>query len=281
MEIAKVTISHPDKIMYSHIGINKAQIAKYYDFIAEYMLPYIKNRPISLKHFPEGVEHSGFYHKHASKFYPDYVQRFTVPTSHHGVIEMVGIDNAQALVYLAGQNTIEFHMGLATVANLKMPDQIILDFDPSDADFNKVRKAALLAKEILDQQNLHCFVKTTGSRGLHLHIPLKANREYTEIKPISKKLAEYIVQQMPDMTTIEHRINKRGDRVFIDYLRNDYSATAIAPYSLRANQWAGIATPISWDEVKNNKKLTPYAYNINNIRDKMRIDANPWDEWKV
>lgn len=279
MEIHGVNITHPEKVLYPKLKITKGEVAAYYASIADYMIPYIKNRPLSLKQFPTDILHEGFFHKHAAEFYPKYIKRFKIPTSHHGTLEMIGVDSAAGLAYLANQNTIEVHVSLATVKHYTMPDQIILDFDPSDNDFEKVRKVALVAKEILDQQGLQSFVKTTGSRGLHIHIPLKPKNEYDIIKPLTKQLAEHIQQQCPDLATNEMRKNKRGDKVFIDYLRNDLSATAIAVYSLRANQWAGIATPISWDEVSNDRKLTPYKYNIQNIMQRVQSVKNPWADF--
>lgn len=279
MEIAKVNITHPEKILYPKLGVNKAEVANYYNFVAPYMLPLIKNRPLSLKHYPEGIDHPGFFHKHASKFYPDYIKRFPFPTSHHGVIEMVGITDAAGLVYLAGQNTIELHTALAKMNNIRKPDQLILDLDPSDDDFEKVRSVALIAKDILDQHDMQCYVKTTGSRGLHLHIPLKPKEEFDVIKKMSLQLAEHIQEQCPDLATVQFRKNKRGNLVFVDYLRNDYSATAIAPYSLRANEHAGIATPISWDEVRNNNKLKAYTYNIKNIQQRLTTIEDPWKDF--
>lgn len=280
MEIVGVTITHPDKIMYPEAGITKGEVAEYYHYIAKHMLPLIKNRPLSLKHFPSGVAQDGFFHKHASQHYPKYIQRFAIPTAHHGVIDMIGVTSAAGLVYIAGQNTIEIHMSLARINNLRNPDQIIIDFDPSDDDFEKVRTLVLATKEILDAHGLDSFVKTTGSRGLHVHIPLKPKNDFATIKDTAKQLAAHIVSEYPKLATIEHRKNKRGKKVFIDYLRNDYSATAIAPYSLRANKWAGIATPISWAEVED-KSLQPYTYNLQNIRQRLESTDDPWIDFKA
>lgn len=280
MRIATVDITHPEKIMYPKLKVTKQDVAEYYAFIAKLMVPLIKNRPLSLKQYPDNIAHEGYFHKHVAAYYPEYIQRLDFPSNHHGTVVMVGITNAKGLVYLAGQNTIEFHMALATVKKINCPDQIILDLDPSDNDFAKVRKVALITRDILDAQGFQSFVKTSGSRGLHIHIPIQVKADYAQVKASVKQLAEYIQTQCPDLTTTEFRKNKRGNKIFLDYLRNDHSATAIAPYSLRANEWAGIATPISWDEVQNNKKLTPYIYNINNIRERIAATPNPWQAWQ-
>jgi bifunctional non-homologous end joining protein LigD len=280
MEINGVDITHPEKILYPELAVTKQQVAQYYNFIAEFMLPFIKDRPLSLLQFPHGISKEGFFHKHAAKHYPSYIKHFDVPTSHHCTIEMIGITNAKGLVYMATQNTIEIHTGLATIKKIKCPDQIIIDLDPSDNDFEKVRQVALITKQITDNHDLPSYVKTTGSRGLHIHIPLKPKQDFESIKPITKQLAVLIHEAIPELTTIEIRKIKRGNKVFIDYLRNDLSATAVAPYSLRANKWAGIATPITWDEVAKDKKLVAYKYNIKNIDDRVNKTTNPWADWR-
>lgn len=279
MDINGVEITHPEKILYPELKITKEQVAQYYNFIADYMMPYIKNRPLSLLQFPHGVSGEGFFHKHAASHYPDYIKRFDIPTSHHGIIEMIGVTNAKGLIYIAAQNTIELHIGLATVKKIKCPDQIILDLDPSDNDFGKVREVALITKQIIDEHDFPSYVKTSGSRGLHIHIPLTPKRDFKSIKPITKQLAQLIHEKIPDLTTIEMRKIKRGNKVFIDYLRNDFSATAIAPYSLRANKWAGVATPITWEEVAQDKKLVAYKYNIKNIRERVTKTPDPWADF--
>lgn len=261
MKIAGVEIPHPDKILYPEAKITKLEIATYYNLIAKLMLPHIKERPLTLKQYPHGINQVGFFHKHAPEYFVNEVPIYTIPMHSEGgtKIDMVGVESAHDLVYLAGQNTIEFHMGLSRIGSIEKPDQIILDFDPSDEDFEKVRKVALITKDILDAQKLKSFVKTTGSRGVHIHIPFKPQQKYPEVKKIAKQLAEYINVQCPDLSTVEHRKNKRGNKVFIDYLRNDYAMTAVAPYSLRPNKNAGIATPISWEEL-HKKSLQPHYY---------------------
>lgn len=279
MEIKGVNITHPDKILFPEKHITKGTMVAYYDLIAPWMLPYIKDRPLSLKQFPAGITGTGFYHKHAAGFFPNYIPIYKLPLhQNHGKIDMIGAATARDLVYMAGQNAIEFHMPLSKAKTIDKPDQIILDFDPSDNDFENVRKLALLAKDILTERKIDCFVKTTGSRGLHIHIPFKARLSYDEVKPIAKELAEYIQMQRPDIATTQIRKNKRDNKVFIDYLRNDYAATAIAPYSLRANQDAGIAMPIAWEELKI-KNLNAQSFTINNVQKRLKNFEDPWQDF--
>lgn len=279
MDIAGITITHPDKILYPQAKITKADLAEYYAFIAEFMLPHIKNRPLSLKQFPTGITHPGFFHKHAAGFYPTHIPVFEVDTHKDGGhMQMVGVNTQRDLVYFAGQNAIEFHMPTSKIKSIEKPDQIILDFDPSDDDFEKVRTLALASRELLAAKKMQCFVKTTGGRGLHVHIPIKPEHTFEKIKPISKEIASYIQTQYPDIATIELRKNKRGNRVFIDYLRNDYAMTAVAAYSLRPNPAAGVATPIHWEELQR-KSLHAQSFTIKNIRKRMQNFDDPWADF--
>ncbi len=280
MEILKVTISHPEKMMFPEIMATKETIANYYAFIAPFMLPHIKDRPLSLQQFPEGVAHHGFFHKHSANFYPDYLPDYVVATHKNGgTMHMVGAKTARDLVYLANQNAIEFHIPTATMKHITKPDQIILDFDPSDDDFSKVRTLALSARNALKEKGFESFVKTTGNRGLHVHIPCKAKLTFEDVKPISKEIAEYLCQQNPEIATTQLRKNKRENKVFIDYLRNDAAMTAIAPYSLRPNSVAGIATPIHWEEL-DNKSLHAQSFTIKNIYKRMQDLNDPWADFK-
>ena len=276
-----VKITHPDKLLFPEARVTKGMMAVYYAMIAKYMLPHIKNRPLSLKQYPEGITKTGFFHKHAAGFYPESIPVFKIAMhKEHGKIDMVGAATAQDLVYMAGQNAIEFHIPTATVKHISKPDQIILDYDPSDNDFEKVRALAFITRDILTDHKMQSFVKTTGNRGVHVHIPIQANRDYDEVKPIAKELATAITQQAPDLATTELRKNKRGNKVFIDYLRNDYGMTAVAPYSLRANKAAGVATPISWDELKK-KSLQPDSFTIHNIEKRVKNFKDPWSKYPI
>ena len=280
MKTEKIEISHPDKILFPQAELTKADIASYYKRIADYMLPHIKDRPLTLRHYPHGIDESGFFHKHAPDHFPEFVERLDVSMKSKGGenMKMASADEAADLVYFAGQNVIELHMGLARKYDLEIPDQIIFDLDPSDNDFEKVRKTAFALKDILDERDLPSFLKTTGSRGVHIHIPIKPEKKFDEVKKAVRKLAETLHDTCPDLTTLESRKKKRGDKVFIDYLRNDYGMTAIAPYSLRALKGAPIATPIDWEELKD-RELGPQSYTLENIFRRLPQKADPWKKF--
>lgn len=245
------------------------------------MLPLIKDRPLTLRRFPDGIREKGFFNKHAPEYFPEFIRRAAVPmrTASGKNMEMVVADDKEDLVYFAGQDTIEMHMALSRLDDLERPDQIIFDLDPSDDDFEKVRQTAFALKDLLDERDIPCFVKTTGSRGLHIHIPLRPERTFDQVKPVALKLARELNHREPGLTTLEQRIDQRGDRVFIDYLRNDYGMTAIAPYSPRALKGAPVATPLDWEELKD-PELGPRSYTISNIFRRLGQKADPWVEFR-
>ena len=193
-------------------------------------------------------------------------------------MKMAMAEKAADLVYFAGQNAIELHMSLSREGALECPDQIIFDLDPSTEDFEKVRAVALALKELLDAHQVPTFVKTTGSRGVHVHIPLQVDKDFAEVKPVARKIAERLHQEHPDLTTLEQRKEKRGDRVFIDYLRNDYGMTVIAPYSPRALKNAPVATPIDWEELEK-PSLGPQAYTLANVFRRLAQKEDPWKDF--
>lgn len=280
MKTKNIEISHPGKVLFPDTGMTKKDIAEYFERIAEYMLPHIEGRPLTLRQFTEGIDKEGFYHKHAPDYFPDFIQRLSVPMhSKSGKkMKMVMANEAADLVYFAGQNAIELHMGLSRSGALEKPDQIIFDLDPSDDDFEKVRQTAFALKDMLDEHEITSFVKTTGSRGLHIHVPLHVDRKFERVKAVARNIAEKLHQGNPKLTTMEQRKDKRGDRVFIDYLRNDYGMTAIAPYSLRALKNAPVATPIDWDELKGHS-LGPQTYTLSNIFRRLAQKKDPWKDF--
>jgi len=274
---ADIDISHPDKRIFPADKLTKQDLVDYYRKIAPTILPYLKDRPLTLRAFPDGIEQDGFFQKHAPDHFPDYIKRLDVPLRSKAgeSIEMASADEERDLVYLANQNVVELHVALATGEALASPDQMIFDLDPSDQDFEKVRELAFELRSLLERYELPCFVKTTGSRGLHVHVPLRGEDRFERVKPVARQLAEEVLDNCPSIATLEHRKEKRGNRVFIDYLRNDYGMTAIAPYSLRALKGAPVATPISWDEL-GGRDSEPQSWGLKNIFRRLGGKEDPW-----
>lgn len=230
-EIDDIEISHPDKCLFPEAGLSKQDVARYYQRIADSMLPWARDRPLTFKIYPDGIDQDGFFNKNAPDHFPDFIRRIEVPlkSKDRASTLMAAADAPSDLVYFAGQNVIEIHAALATAGSLNRPDQLIFDLDPSDGDFDKVRTVARHSLEIFDRLALNVFLKLTGSRGLHLHIPLRPETEFSEVKPLAQRIAECVVEACPDVATLEKRKDDRKDKVFVDYLRNDTGQTAIVP----------------------------------------------------
>jgi bifunctional non-homologous end joining protein LigD len=267
-------VSNPDKIIYPKPAIAKAQVLEYYQKIAKYMVPYLKDRPLSMQRFPDGITDAGFYQKDASEYFPDWIETFAVKREAGGKVRHVVVNNAATLVYIATQLCLVFHRWLSKTKKVNSPDLMIFDLDPSGKDFNQVRFAALKLKTILESLGLVPFVMTTGSRGLHVVIPLKASEGYDEVRSFARDLAQLMVHEDPEHLTLEMRKAKRGNKIFVDYLRNGFGATAVTPYSLRARPGAPVATPLKWPEVSK-KTLKPDQWNIKNIFIRLK-KGDPW-----
>ncbi|MFO8027653.1 MAG: non-homologous end-joining DNA ligase [Opitutales bacterium] len=280
MKAKDLEISHPDKVLFPESGLSKQDVADYYGKIGDHILPGLRRRPLTFKVYPGGIAEDGFFNKNAPGHFPDFIERIEVPTrsKEAATTLMATARQTDDLVYFAGQNIIEIHAGLSTSDDLEKPDQVIFDLDPSDDAFEKVRDLALGFGEMLESIELSSFLKTTGSRGLHIHIPLQAEAPFAEVKSHAKFLSEKLVERFPKLATLETRKNKRGDKVFVDYLRNEFGQTAIAPFSLRARESAPVATPLRWDELSA-QKLSPQEYNIKNIFRRLSKIKNPWGDF--
>ncbi|MEQ9123830.1 MAG: non-homologous end-joining DNA ligase, partial [Alphaproteobacteria bacterium] len=231
-----VELSRQDKVLFPESGVTKGDLVDYYRRVARRALPYWRDRALTMQRFPDGVAQSGFYAKEAPEYFPDWIERVTLPKEEGGETTYVMANNAETLVYLANQACVTPHLALARQDRPRHPDRLILDLDPSDDDFGKVQEAAAETKRLLDALDLSSFVMTTGSRGLHVVLPLDRSGDFDAARGFARDLADRLADRRPDLLTTEMRKQARGDRVFVDYLRNAYGQTAVAPYAGRA--WA-------------------------------------------
>lgn len=277
MKACDVEITHPEKLLFEDAGLSKRDLADYYERIADRLLPYVKGRPLTLRCFPDGVEEDGFFNKNAPGHFPDFIERITVPTrdSDKGALQMSSADQAADLVYFAGQNAVEIHAALSCKGKLDTPDQIIFDLDPSDQDFSKVREVARRFGGLLESLDIPVFWKTTGSRGLHGHIPLRPENDFETVRGWAKNLADRLHDELPDLTTLEQRKEERGDKVYLDYLRNAYGQTSIIPYGVRARKGAPVATPVRSDEL-DDTSMKPDRYTVKNLFQRLSQIDDPW-----
>ena len=269
-----VNITHPDKVIATKPTIIKQELIDYYQAIAPTMLPYLKDRPLTMQRFVDGINKEGFYQKEAAEYFPDYIKRVTVKKE-GGVLHHAVVNNAASLVYLANQLVVVFHVWLSKTNKLNKPDHIIFDLDPSTHNFSQVRSTALNLKKLLESLGLVPFVMTTGSRGLHVLTPIKPQENFDTVREFAHDIAQLMVNQNSETLTLEMRKEKRGTKIFVDYLRNGFGATGVAPYSVRARAEAPIATPLEWDEVSKTT-LKPDQWNIKNIFKRLATKGDPW-----
>lgn len=273
-----VNITSEDKIFFPP-DITKLDLVEYYKNIAPDMLPYLKNRPLMLARYPNGITGESFYQKNASEYFPEYIEHVKVPLKEKKFGDQVVCNNQASLVYLANQATITFHGWLAKKDKLDYPDKMIFDLDPEDTDFKHVCKAALLIKDILEDHGLKPFVMTTGSKGIHVVVPLVRSVKFDESKKCARYFANLAIKEDPKMLTLDISKSLRVNKIFIDILRNEYGSTAVIPYSVRAKSGAPVATPLYWHELEKHKKLSSQTYNIFNIFKKIKDDGNPWQDY--
>ena len=274
-----IELTHEDKILFPHDhdtpAITKGDLIAYYHAIAPFMLYHIRNRPIVMHRFPEGIYGESFYHKNTPDYFPSWIDRITVPKKEGGTVAYSIINTSAALIYIANQGCITPHVWLSTVTAINQPVRMIFDLDPAPGNFKSAKKAALVLKDILSTIGLTPFVMTTGSQGLHVVVPLKALHNFDTVRTFAREIAEYMVSQYPQEFTTEPRKEKRANRLFIDVLRNAFGQTAVAPYAVRALPGAPIATPLTWDEL-NNPELTSQRYTMFTILQKIQVQGDPW-----
>jgi bifunctional non-homologous end joining protein LigD len=259
-----VETSHEDKVLFPGDRTTKGDLIEYYVRIGETLLPHLEGRPISMQRFPDGIRREGFYQKEVPDYFPDWIGRATVGLKDGSTQPQVVVENIATLAFLADQGCITPHTWLSRADRITRPDKMVFDLDPPGTDFEPVRTAAFDLKEVLDELGIPSFAMTTGSRGLHVVIPLDRSLEFDPVRDIAKEIAAVAVLRHPDRLTMEIRKEKRKERMFLDTLRNAYAQTSVPPYAVRPRPGAPVATPVGWDELKN-PDVTSAAYTIGNI----------------
>lgn len=276
IDSVKVEVSNLDKVLFPDEGLTKGDLIDYYRRIAETMLPHCRDRPVTMHRFPNGIQKPGFYQKEAPDYFPDWIERVRVEVLEEGESQpQILIQNTASLVYLTNQGCITPHVWLSRADKLNYPDRLIFDLDPPENGFGLVRFAAHLLREMLEKLDLVPYVMTTGSRGLHIVIPLDRTADFDMARDFARDVADRLAEQEPDRLTTETRKDKRGDRLFLDYLRNSYAQNAAAPYSVRPKPGAPIATPLDWNEL-DNPDLDAQHYTMQNIFRRLGQKADPW-----
>jgi bifunctional non-homologous end joining protein LigD len=280
-----VALTNTGKVLFPDDGITKGDLIGYYQAAADVMLPYLRDRPVAMARYPDGITGERIFQKNVGRHFPDWIPRVEVGKQ-GGQLCQVVCTKAADLVYLANQATIELHPFLSRVGRedspdqLHRPDMLIFDLDPPDTGhFEAVRTAALRLREILeDDLGLAAFVKTTGSKGLHVQVPLNGREDFDPVREFARDVAALLAAAEPDLVTVEQRKDARHGPVYADIMRNAYAQTAVAAYSVRARPGAPVATPVSWDEVAD-PALAADSFTLRTMSDRLAQLGKTGDPW--
>ncbi|MDO3397028.1 non-homologous end-joining DNA ligase [Nocardioides sp. SOB44] len=278
VEVAGVRVTKPDKVLVPGAGdapeVTKLDLARYHEAIADLVLPHLRDRPISMQRFPDGLDGPSFYEKKVPSHFPDSVRTVEVATG-EGPQRQVVVADTRTLVYLAQQACLTPHAWLSRTDRLERPDQLVFDLDPSVPGLAAVRRATALVGELLDDLGLTSVVKTSGSRGYHVVVPLRRLQDFDEVRDFARQVAQVLVEREPDLLTLEARKDRRGDRVLVDIMRNGYGQTLVPPYAVRARPGAPVSAPITWAELGS---VEPDQVHLHDLDRRLQRCGDPWAE---
>jgi bifunctional non-homologous end joining protein LigD len=272
-----VKITRPGKVLFPADGITKRDLVDYYRRIAPWILPQLRDRPLTLERFPDGIESTRIFQKSAGRYFPSWVRTVTVAKM-GGTVRHVVCNDEATLAYLANLACITPHVWLSRTDKINYPDQMVLDLDPSGAGFAPVVSTAKAARELLQALGLPVFVKATGSRGLHVVVPLRPQQNFDSVRAFTREVAERLVQQDPEQRTLEARKDKRESRVYIDINRNAYAQTVAPAYAVRPRPGAPVSVPLDWRELED-KDLRPDGVTIRTIFARLEAIKDPWSNF--
>jgi bifunctional non-homologous end joining protein LigD len=280
---ADVKLSHPDKVLFPDDGITKADLADYYASVAEAMLPLVKDRPMNLWRWNNGIGGQRVVQQGIPKGAPEWVARVEVERRAGGNVTHAMINDARTLRWLSNQNCITPHVWQSRADKLDRPDRIVFDLDPATEDemeqFDDVRNAALALGDHLRELGLVPFAMTTGSRGIHVVAPLKRTKDADTVRERAGEIAEEFAASHDTLTTF-WRKEKRDGRILVDTARNTYAQTVVAPYAVRALRGAPVATPLEWDEL-NDPELHPRRWTLRDVAGRIADRGNPWSDIRL
>jgi len=271
-----MVITHPEKVLFPDEGITKGELAEYYATVTPLMLPHVKGRPVTMERFPSGIGKKGFWQKSVAAGYPDWLERIEVPKK-GGVVLHPVVTDARSLQWLANQNTITVHVWTSRVPRLEQPDVCVFDLDPAADDPGAVRVAALGLRDLLDEIGLPSWIKTSGSKGFHLLVPLDGKASGEEVSSFAGAVGAAFVKRAPGQLTQEFSKADRHGRIYVDTGRNSHGATFAAAYTVRAKPGAPVSAPVTWAEVESGK-VAPQSFTLRNLPARLRKVGNAWDD---
>ncbi len=267
-------ITHPEKVLFPDDGITKGELAAYYEAIAPAMIPHIRARPITMERFPAGIGKKGFIQKDVSKGFPDWLERVEVPkkagTVHHPLVT-----DTRSLLWITNQNCITPHVWTSRAPDLYHPDICVFDLDPSEDNPEVLRTAALGLRDFLDELGLPSWVKTSGSKGFHIVVPLDRKTDMGDVAGFAHGVGTLLVRRDPEHLTQEFHKVDRGKRILVDTGRNGYSATFAAAYAVRARRGAPVSAPCTWDELEGGD-VAPQTFTLRTMASRIETVGDLW-----
>jgi bifunctional non-homologous end joining protein LigD len=270
-----VELSNEDKVLFPGDELSKGDLIDYYERIADHILPHLEGRPLVVQRFPDGIGEDGFYQKQVGEHFPDWIATVQVELAGSGDRqELVVCDDVSTLVYLANQACLVLHPWLSRADALEHPDLLVVDLDPpSGDDFQPVRQAAREVKALFEELGLAPFVKLTGSKGVHVAVPLDGEADFDTVRSFAREAMELLAERHPDSLTTEQRKDQRRGRLFLDVGRNAYGQTAVAPYSVRPRPGAPVSAPIEWEELG---RFGPRHVTVGSVFRRLAQRDDPW-----
>lgn len=270
-----MVITHPEKVLFPDDGITKGELAAYYEAVAPLLVEHIRGRPLTLQRFPQGLGAKGFLQKNLGKGVPPWLERIEVPKQ-GGVVLHPLINDARSVQWMANQNCITPHVWTSRVPRLTKPDLCVFDLDPTeDEDPASLRQAALDVRDLLAELKLQSWVKTSGSKGFHIVVPLDAKAEFDDVAVFAHAVAVALVMRDPEHLTQEFIKVDRGGRIFVDVGRNSFGATYAAPYAVRARPGAPVSAPCTWEEIEAGT-VGPRTFTLRNMGERLEAHGDLW-----
>jgi bifunctional non-homologous end joining protein LigD len=267
--------SNLNKLYWPAERYTKGALVDYYRAIATWILPYLRNRPVVMTRYPDGIDGKMFYQKDAPEFAPEWIRTVRIWSEDtQREIRYFVCDDEESLLYIANLGSIPLHIWASRVGSLEQPDWCVIDLDPKEAPFRDVVRTARVLHQLCERIGLPHYVKTTGKTGLHILLPLGRQCTYAQSRTLGELLARVVLEDLGDVATIVRHVTKRGDKVYLDYLQNRHGQTIVAPFSVRPLPGATVSMPLHWDEVDDH--LDPRAFTIKNAVDRMTgLEADP------
>jgi bifunctional non-homologous end joining protein LigD len=263
----EIIITHPDKIYWPEKSYTKQDLVDYYSAVSATILPYLKNRPLMMKRFPDGIAKESFVQKDIKKMHlPSWIDTILINHEEKDTTYIL-VQNKETLKFIANLGAIELHPFLSEIKTSDCPNYFVMDLDPEDVTFEEVIDTACTIHKIFDGLNMECLIKTSGKRGLHLCIPLNKKYTYKQVLNFGLVLAEYIHEQLPDITSLLRKPKDRKNKIYLDVFQNQEKQTVIAPYSARGTPYATVSTPLKWSEVKRGLKVEDFT--IKNVPERL------------